>query len=127
MTDIKKNTTNTEQYMSNSHGAHAAPQLPSTDKVWTLAELKAAHQFCIINQDSVKNSALCGCFHCLKMYSPDTLTDADLITEANGLKTYVCPHCSIDSVLGDQCEYPITLEFLTAMKVHFFGNKFGLL
>jgi len=120
MTDIKKNTTNTEQYMSNSHGAHAAPQLPSTDKVWTIAELKAAHQFCIINQESVKNSALCGCFHCLKMYSPDTLTDADLITEANGLKTYVCPHCGIDSVLGDQCKYPITLEFLTAMKVYFF-------
>jgi hypothetical protein len=120
MTDIKKNTTNTEQYISNSHGAHAAPQLPSTDKVWTHAELKAAHQFCIINQESVKNSALCGCFHCLKMYSPDTLTDADLITEANGLKSYVCPHCGIDSVLGDQCEYPITLAFLTAMKVHFF-------
>lgn len=120
MTDIKKNTTNTEQYMSNSHGAHAAPQLPNTDKVWTTAELKTAHQFCIINQDLVKKSALCGCFHCLKMYSPDTLTDADLITEANGLKTYVCPHCGIDSVLGDQCEYPITLEFLTAMKVHFF-------
>ena len=120
MTDIKKNTTNTEQYMSNSHGAHAAPKLPSTDKSWTLAELKAAHQFCISNQDSVKNSALCGCFHCLKMYSPDTLTDADLITEANGLKTYVCPHCGIDSVLGDQCKYPITLEFLTAMKVYFF-------
>ena len=117
MTDIKKNTTNTEQQLSNSH---AAPQLPSTDKSWTIAELKAAHQFCISNQDSVKNSALCGCFHCLKMYSPDTLTDADLITEANGLKTYVCPHCGIDSVLGDQCKYPITLEFLTAMKVHFF-------
>ena len=33
MTAIKKNTTKTEQYMSNSQGAHAAPQLPSTDKV----------------------------------------------------------------------------------------------
>lgn len=91
MTAIKKNTTKTEQYMSNSQGVHATPQLPSRDKSWTIAELKAVHQFCIRNQDSVKNSALCGCFHCLKIYSPDTLTDADLITKANGLKTYVAP------------------------------------
>ena len=113
MTQIKNNTTDAEyDVITNSHGSHAAN--------WTIDELKTAHQFCIRNKESVQSSALCGCFYCLIIYSPAIFTEADLITEADGLKTYLCPHCGIDSVISDQCGFTLTLEFLTTMNRYFF-------
>jgi len=34
--------------------------------------------------------------------------------------TAVCPHCRIDSVIGDASGYPITVDFLKKMKEYWF-------
>lgn len=61
-------------------------------------------------------SKVCGCFYCLGMFSPDEidwwLNDG----------TAMCPKCGIDSVIGSASGLPITSEFLTKMKVHWFDN-----
>jgi hypothetical protein len=115
MTQIKINNTYDVEYdvISNSHGSHA--------NNWTIDELETAHQFSIRNKESVKNSALCGCFYCLKIYNPEILTEADFIDEVDGKKTIVCPHCGVDAVIGDYCGTTLTLEFLMAMNRYFFN------
>jgi hypothetical protein len=35
-------------------------------------------------------------------------------------QTAICPRCGIDSVIGDESGYPVTREFLAAMKAHWF-------
>jgi len=119
MTDIKKNsTTETEGSISNSHGSHDYLEPVKTE--WSIDELKIAHKFSIRNQASVQDSVLCGCFYCLEIYSPAILTEADLRAENDGMKTYWCPHCGIDSVIGNQSGFPITPEFLTKMYSYYF-------
>ena len=34
--------------------------------------------------------------------------------------TMLCPYCEIDSVIGSASGYPITAEFLDAMRRHWF-------
>jgi hypothetical protein len=36
--------------------------------------------------------------------------------------TAICPHCGVDSVIGDNCGFPITQEFLAAMHGRWFGK-----
>ncbi|MFL0243297.1 hypothetical protein [Mycobacterium sp. SMC-17] len=36
-------------------------------------------------------------------------------------QTALCPGCGIDSVIGDQSGYPITSEFLNAMRLRWFS------
>ena len=70
-----------------------------------------AHKNSINNQKSLLNDAICGCFYCLKIYSPKEITE--WIQDTDG--TALCPYCGIDSVLGESSGYPITKEFLTKM------------
>ena len=35
-------------------------------------------------------------------------------------QTGLCPHCGIDSVIGDRSGFPITGEFLAKMKSYWF-------
>ena len=60
---------------------------------------------------------MCGCFYCLTVFRPDEIT-----WWVDGEMTAVCPHCSIDSVIGSASGYPLTPEFLTRMKQHWFGT-----
>jgi len=38
----------------------------------------------------------------------------------NGDDTALCPHCGIDSVIGESSSVPITKEFLGKMKKYWF-------
>ena len=59
---------------------------------------------------------LCGCFHCLKIFSPSEITS--WLEEGSG--TAICPYCGIDAVIGESAGHPITAAFLKKMNKHFF-------
>lgn len=81
--------------------------------------LKNAHKFCSNNREALSHDKICGCFYCRKIFSPSEITD--WIPDKSG--TARCPHCGVDSVLGESSGYPITKEFLAEMYTAWFGIK----
>jgi hypothetical protein len=81
------------------------------------SSLIKAHKYCINNESLLKKDDLCGCFYCLKIFNPNEITE--WINDKSE-KTAMCPHCGIDSVIGKSSGFPITEEFLEAMKKHWF-------
>jgi hypothetical protein len=94
-----------------------------------MQDVIAAHKRSSDHRAEVQGSSLCGCFHCLAIFEPRAITDwvdwppgtredeqLDLGTTA------MCPECGIDSVIGANSGYPITKEFLSQMRRHWFGE-----
>ncbi|GBU23779.1 hypothetical protein R83H12_00397 [Fibrobacteria bacterium R8-3-H12] len=76
-----------------------------------------AHKYSSNHKASLKKDDLCGCFYCLKIFKPNEITEW---TDEESGGTALCPYCEIDSVIGKKSGYPITEEFLRAMKKHWF-------
>ena len=76
-----------------------------------------AHQYCTGNRTMLKKDKACGCFYCLKIYSPKEIKNR--IKDKEG-KTAMCAYCGIDSVIGESSGYPLTTEFLKEMKEYWF-------
>jgi len=76
-----------------------------------------AHEYCSNHMEQLKKDKLCGCFYCLRIFDPaeieEWLIDANPIDRGG---TAICPHCGIDSVIGESAGYPLTVEFLRKMK-----------
>ena len=81
-------------------------------------DLEAAHRHSDHHRAEVEASAVCGCFYCLAVYTPPTITE--WVDEGDGGETAVCPACGVDAVLGDASGLPITDGFLRAMKRRWF-------
>lgn len=79
----------------------------------------AAHEFSIYNKDQIVSSTKCGCFCCLKIFSPSKITEW---TDPDD-DTALCPYCGIDSVIGDASGYEITETFMKKMYDHWFGRR----
>jgi len=81
--------------------------------------ITAAHKHSSNHRDEITSSEQCGCFYCLSIFRPDEITD--WVDEVDGIgTTAMCPYCGIDSVIGTRAGFPITKEFLGAMKVRWF-------
>ena len=74
-----------------------------------------AHKRSIRHRMEIEASALCGCFYCLNIFVP-----ARVAEWCDDGQTALCPHCGIDSVIGDASGYPVEQDFLTAMNQHWF-------
>ena len=80
-----------------------------------------AHKYSRNNMAQLKNYKICGCFYCLKIFSPTEIDDCLIAdNDADRLGTALCPYCHIDSVMGASSDYPITEEFLEEMRKHWF-------
>ena len=77
-------------------------------------ELVNAHSHSSHNLEEVQKSSDCGCFSCLKIFSPSEVTE----WLADG--TVVCPYCAVDSILGSMSGYPLTKDFLAEMNGRWF-------
>ena len=75
--------------------------------------LAAAHDASSNHEDVIRRSDFCGCFYCLKTFATSEIVE--WVEEPSGGRTAVCPHCGIDSVLGDAAGFPLTREFLETM------------
>lgn len=89
-----------------------------------MEEYIEAHKFSNNNMEQLKKDNKCGCFYCLKIFSPKEIEEWLFSEEENNsydkYGTAVCPYCGIDSVIGESSGYPITKEFLSRMKKYWF-------
>ena len=85
----------------------------------TTPDIIRAHRHSIRHREKVLASERCGCFYCCAIFQASEIEE--WIDEWEGIgQTAMCPRCGIDSVLGSECGYPITGEFLGAIKKHWF-------
>jgi hypothetical protein len=77
--------------------------------------LESAHCHCSNNRKELLASEKCGCFHCLSVFLPSD------VLERMDDDTTLCPHCSVDSVIGSSSGFDPTPEFLTQMCAYWFG------
>ena len=63
----------------------------------------------IENKEEIMKSNKCGCYYCLTIFSPTEFGEDDWIPDED---TALCPHCMVDSVIGDASGYAITKELL---------------
>lgn len=79
----------------------------------------SAHRHSSRHRDEVLASQTCGCFYCCSIFRPSEIRE--WIDEWEGVgQTALCPKSGIDSVVGSESGYPVTVEFLEAMRVHWF-------
>jgi hypothetical protein len=75
-----------------------------------------AHDHSSRHRDVLLKSQVCGCFHCMKTFSP-----TDIVEWTDRKQTAICPKCGIDSVIGDASGFPVTGEFLQEMCDYWFA------
>lgn len=83
--------------------------------------LFALHHSTFRNEKQIHDSKTCGCFYCETIFRPDDVVKwCD--NDGEGDRTALCPHCGIDSVIGDACEMRVTPDLLRLMNMMFFGE-----
>lgn len=75
------------------------------------------HKKSFKNFEAVRQSKMCGCFSCKKIFNANKVID--FVTERDGQKTALCPYCGIDSVIQDS-NIQITPELLNKMNREWF-------
>lgn len=87
---------------------------------------KEAHNTCSNHKPELEKDSRCGCFCCLNIYDPKEIEEWVIAsTPCDYRGTAMCPHCGIDSVIGESSGYPITKEFLTVMNQMWFDGLVG--
>ena len=79
-------------------------------------QARAAHKFSSNHKPELEKDRLCGCFYCLRIYSPSEIKE--WLVEETAIDwrgTAICPYCDVDSVIGESSGYPITREFMEEM------------
>ena len=66
------------------------------------ALMTSAHEHCSHHPDEVRHSEVCGCFYCLKVFSP-----AEINEWVDSHETAVCPYRGIDAVIGDRSGFAV--------------------
>lgn len=78
-------------------------------------DLVLAHKFSSKHRNDLEKDSICGCFYCLEIFNPKEITEwTDYGTTA------ICPYCDMDSVVGESSGFPITKDFLSAMRRKWF-------
>lgn len=82
-----------------------------------------AHHHSNNHMDTLKQDKVCGCFYCLRIFSPSQIEEwivDDNPCDKTG--TAICPFCGVDSIIGESSGYPITQSFLRGMKKCWFDE-----
>jgi len=84
--------------------------------------MRVAHKKSIYHRREIEQSSLCGCFYCCQIFKPDEIEHWTDSSKPQAEQTALCPHCGIDSVIGDQSGFDIAKEFLAEMHKHWFED-----
>lgn len=84
-------------------------------------DLKAAHEAARFNREILTRDSKCGCFNCLRVFSPSEIEEWCPELDDGEEVTAICPHCGIDAVLAESSGYPLTDDFLKAIRERWFG------
>jgi len=93
-----------------------SPETGGKRRLTMNSRIIAAHKFSINNREKLQKDKKCGCFYCLKIFSPSEIEN--WIPDTKG--TAMCPYCGIDSVIGEYSGFPVTTDFLSEMKEYWF-------
>ena len=90
----------------------------------TEQEIKKVREHSIYNFTEVVASTVCGCFYCLRKFPPSDIVDwADKGKKIKKPgRTALCPHCGIDSVIGDRSNYDLSDKFLKELYEYSFSR-----
>jgi hypothetical protein len=75
--------------------------------------LKKAKKHSFKNEREILRSYRAGCYHCRKLFPARKIKK--WVTELDGTRTAKCPHCEIDSVIGNASGVPLNPTFLHAL------------
>ena len=81
--------------------------------------LLAAHKASFMNERLVKESEVCGCFSCGRIYPA---TEIGGWCPDGAAATAICPYCAVDAVIPDASGWPVTPDFLAEMRRRWFGR-----
>jgi hypothetical protein len=74
-----------------------------------------AHKFSSNHRAELEKDRICGCFDCLRIFSPSEIEEWVPETVDGECVTAICPYCGDDSIIGESSGYPITKDFLNKM------------
>jgi hypothetical protein len=83
-------------------------------------DIISAHKFSSRHRETILQSKQCGCFYCLKTFSPKEIDEWCDYNDAEIGQTAICPRCGIDSVIGDK-DLKFDKEFFSKMKEYWFS------
>lgn len=104
--------------MLNEKQIEAKIRITGTAEDDGFSNVENAHPYCSYHRAELEKDSICGCFYCLKIFNPQEIKEW-----CDGDMTALCPHCGIDSIIGESSGYPITKEFLQEMHNHWFGGN----
>lgn len=81
-----------------------------------------AHDAARYNRNMLESDSKCGCFHCLRVYSPSEIWEWIPETDEDEEVTALCPHCGISSVISERSGFPLEQAFLERMYVRWFAE-----
>ena len=71
---------------------------------------KILHARSFNNRGALTDSTKCGCFYCLRVFSPSEI--GEWVNE----ETAVCPYCGVDTIMPESEDYELDDSLLLAMK-----------
>jgi len=87
---------------------------------WFPSNVREAHKHSSNHREEVLSSTVAGCFYCCSLFEPSLITEWVDEDAAEVGQTALCPHCGIDSVIGDRSGVEISEAFMTTMKRYWF-------
>jgi hypothetical protein len=81
------------------------------------SDLTASHKHSTNHRAELEQSTVCGCFFCTRTFSLSEIDEPEWIDDDT---TLLCPYCGVDSVIGSAAGYPLTDDFLSAMRKRWF-------
>lgn len=79
----------------------------------------AAH-YSMHNRKQVEDAQVCGCYHCLKVFSPSEIKEYTDVEDKLD-DTVICPHCDVDCVLPEM-NIKLTEESLSAIRKYWLNK-----
>jgi len=83
--------------------------------VYDLYTSQRASSYNHYHREELENDNVCGCYYCETIFAPSEITEWCRESLRGEARTAICPHCGIDTVIGESSGYPITPEFLKSM------------
>ena len=88
-----------------------------------MIDYKKIHDSCGWHEKEILRSSVCGCFHCISLFTPaeisEWIDEPEDCPRGKG-RTALCPKCGIDSVLPDTIDGGLTLDLLKEMNGEYF-------
>lgn len=91
-------------------------------ETYQLEPIIAAHKYSSNHKQELSKDQKCGCFYCLRIFSPAEIDEWLGPENGDPKGTALCPYCGIDSVIGAYSGYPITKAFLKEMNQYWFSS-----